>query len=435
MILVGYTYSYGAGDADLYLIKTDALGFPEWSRTYGGAARDFGHDVCESGDGGFVATGYAVAPGTTNLDLLLLKVDGQGDEVWSQTYGGPQAEEGWSVCATSDGGYLVAGRTASAGAGESDAYLLKTDALGDTLWTRVVGGLATDWGTGCCETTDGGYAISGVNGSYSANNDMMLLKTDATGATDWLVYEGAGGNADWGWSICPTNDGGVVIAGSGDLHGSAFQQAYLAHYDAEGVVQWSRHHSLAGFYEYGWSICPTSDGGYLFAGATKNAETQKNDIYLMQLDADGLQIWSGALGDSASEWGCAVGEISAGNYFVAGHTESYGAGHFDAWLVRLYDPAVQALPEGGSDSGRLLWLEENPFSSGAQINFSLAQPARVSLDVLDVGGRRIAALIDGRREAGLHAAHWDPRREPAGVYYCRLAIDGEARVRKAMLIR
>jgi hypothetical protein len=140
-VAVGYTYSYGPGDVNVYAVRTDAAGDTVWMRAFGGDGRDYAYGVCRTLDGSYVIAGYTTSFGAGGEDVYLLKVDADGDVLWSRTYGGAEPDEARAVCAAADGGVVVSGRTESFGSGRSDCYVLKVDAAGDTAWTRVCGGV------------------------------------------------------------------------------------------------------------------------------------------------------------------------------------------------------------------------------------------------------------------------------------------------------
>ncbi|MCK5640927.1 MAG: hypothetical protein KAJ19_09025, partial [Gammaproteobacteria bacterium] len=119
------------------------------------------------------------------------------DTLWTRAFGGSVHDWGWSVQQTTDGGYIIAGKTSSYGAGSSDVYLIKTDSLGDTLWTRTFGGSAQDRGWSVQQTTDGGYIITGEKAAFG---DVYLIKTDSLGDTLWTQIFGGSG-MDWGTSV------------------------------------------------------------------------------------------------------------------------------------------------------------------------------------------------------------------------------------------
>jgi len=131
-IIAGTSESYGAGGADLYLIKTNATGTINWTKSFGGVGQDFGSSVQQTTDGGYVFCGYTGSFGAGSDDIYLIKTNSNGDSVWSKTYGGAEADIGGDVRLTADGGYIIAGKTYSYGAGEGDVYLIKTDGSGNT---------------------------------------------------------------------------------------------------------------------------------------------------------------------------------------------------------------------------------------------------------------------------------------------------------------
>jgi hypothetical protein len=135
-IIAGATSSYGEGYYDVYLIKTDELGNKQWSRTFGGEDDDFAFSVQQTRDGGYIIVGWTSSFGAGKDDVYLIKTNATGKEQWSKTFGGVDFDLGLSVKETTDGGYIIVGWTSSFGKGNGDVYLVKTDALGNKQWSK-----------------------------------------------------------------------------------------------------------------------------------------------------------------------------------------------------------------------------------------------------------------------------------------------------------
>lgn len=176
--LAGYTFSFGAGQSDMWLVRTNSAGQTLWNRTFGSG----GYEVCRAmelcSDGGFILAGYATPALGTPPDFYAVKTDANGTMLWSRTYGGTYNDECNSVIQTADGGYLMAGTTSSSGAGNVDMWLLKMSASGDHQWSRTFGGSGNDVCYAVQRTTDGGYIVGGITSSFgAAGNDIWLVKT------------------------------------------------------------------------------------------------------------------------------------------------------------------------------------------------------------------------------------------------------------------
>ncbi|MCK4584814.1 hypothetical protein KAU13_05300, partial [candidate division WOR-3 bacterium] len=183
-IIAGWTESFGAGGEDVYLIKTDSLGDSLWTKTYGYSTSDFGYSVQQTTDGGYIIVGCTYPFGAAFVDVYLIKTDADGNPLWTNEYGGEFSDLGHSVQQTSDGGYIIAGKTTSFGLFDSDIYVLKTNSNGDTLWTKTYGGPDVESGTAVQQTSDGGYIISGATKPFGpGDGDVYLIKTDENGDT------------------------------------------------------------------------------------------------------------------------------------------------------------------------------------------------------------------------------------------------------------
>jgi len=195
----------------IVVCASPALAQTGWWRTYGGTSTEWGYSAQQTSDGGYIVAGSTGSFGAGYRDVYLIKTNASGDTLWTRTYGGTDDDEGHSVQQTSDGGYVIAGETWSFGAG-GDVYLVKTNASGDTLWTRTYGGTSSDDGFSARQTSDGGYVIAGQTMSFGAGVDVYLIKTNASGDTLWTRTCG-GTNYDCGYWAQQTSDGGYVIAG------------------------------------------------------------------------------------------------------------------------------------------------------------------------------------------------------------------------------
>ena len=164
----------GNGNGHCILVKTDENGDTLWTRSYGGQTEgNTPVSVQQTNDTGYVFTSFTFVGMT--IFAYLVKTDADGDSLWSQTYGDPYSWNiGNSVQQTSDGGYIITGTTISLGIG--DVFLIKTNANGDTLWTRTYGGTHDDRGYSVQQTTDGGYIVAGHTRSFGAGDwDIYLI--------------------------------------------------------------------------------------------------------------------------------------------------------------------------------------------------------------------------------------------------------------------
>ena len=284
-ILSGWTESFSAA-MNIYLIKTDANGNMLWSKTFGGSGVNEGYSAQETNDGGFILAGYIHYFGAGNADAYLVKTNSIGDTLWTKTFGGTSDDWGYSTQQTSDGGFVIAGETNSFGAGNSDTYLIKTDGNGNMLWSKTFGGTGADYCNSVQQTIDGGFILSGTTASYGAvSYDLHLIKTNPSGNIIWSKTFG-GSNADWGWSSQQTTDGGYVIAGETNTFGAGYEDIYLIKTDLNGDTLWTKAIG-SNNPDMGYFSRQTKDGGLIIVGQTINTTSGNSFIYLVKTDSDG----------------------------------------------------------------------------------------------------------------------------------------------------
>ncbi len=317
-----------------------------WTTTLGGTDNDWGFSVQESSDGKYIIAGYTASFGAGYYDVYLIKTHADGETLWTRVYGGVDDDRGFSIQETSDGGYIIAGITHSFGAGSYDFYLIKTDENGNALWEKTFGGTDNDWGFSVSETSDGGYIIVGNTESYGeGESDVYVIKTDVNGDTLWTKTYG-GEKDDVGVSIQKTSDSGYIIAGRTSSFGSGYYDVYLIKINDDGDTQWAKTYGGTED-DGGVSVQQTSDGGYIIGGNTKSYGEGESDVYLIKIDETGSVLWTITYGGTEDDGCLSIQETSDGGYIVTGFTT---LSNIPTWNSDVYLIKTDA-------NGNALWVE------------------------------------------------------------------------------
>jgi hypothetical protein len=375
----------GGVDTGIWLVKTDADGDTLWTRIYAG--NNAASMVEQTADGGFVMAGTASYSSPSGGDVYVVKTDAGGDTLWTRTYGGPRDDEGLSIRQTSDHGYIIDASTTSFGSGNQQIWLIKTDSMGDTLWTRTFGGDSWSYSGWAQQTTDVGYFVAGWTWSYSPSPQTYLIKTDAAGDTLWTRR----------------------IGGSGWFEGMSGQQV--------------------------------KDGGYIVVGGYEDT-TGGIDVLLVRTDANGDTLWTRTIGGSSFDLGCSVQQTADGGYVICGETYSFGAGAADFYLIKTDENGNLAVAEPKSSPSRKsvlsLTSEPNPFRSATVLHLPTGQLDLLSthLRIYDAQGRLVRTLAVGQARETM----WNGRNDagqllPSGTYMVRCDAGGERATTRLVLQR
>ncbi|MDD2889898.1 MAG: T9SS type A sorting domain-containing protein [bacterium] len=429
-IITGYTESFGAGSYDVYLVKTDSSGDTLWTKTFGGSGDDKGNSVQQTKDGGYIIAGSTSSFGEGDSDVYLIKTNSSGDTLWTKTFGGNNKDCGYSVQQTMDGGYIITGYTYSYGAGYADVYLVKTDSSGDTLWTRTFGSSGYDYGYSVRQTQDSGYIITG--------NGVALIKTNSLGDTLWtrviVVDFGNCGN-----SVQQTIDGGYIIAGTVECMNGWYTAVCLIKTDSSGDTLWTRRFGTYIYhYKNGYSVQQTKDGGYIIAGET---QFENQDImsplneYIIKTDSLGDTLWTNTFDKNSS--GHSVQQTKDGGYVIAGWAYLDSVSARDVYLVKTDSSGSVGIEEKSNikNPSTTLRASQNPFVKSTVISYQIPITGKVSLVIYDISGSCVKTLVDEDKEAGSYGITLNAKELKTGIYFVRLMAGNHKETKKLILMK
>ncbi len=503
-LATGSTRSFGSGSSDIFLVKVDSLGDSVWIKTCGSTGSEYGYSIQETDDGGYIIAG------TKGNDVYLVKTDSIGDSLWTRTYGG---NEGYSGRQTTDGGYIITGYIDLPEPNFRDVYLVKTDSLGDTLWTRTYGGPDNDEGNCVRQTIDGGYVITGYTMAFTPYySEVLLLKTDSLGNVMWTQHYGDGANFnEMGYSVQQAFDGGYIIGGNTESFGAGMYDLYLIRTNYLGDTMWTRTFGGPN-HDYGRSVIQNTDGDFLIAGSKTVSSA---DAYLVKVEGggnlcldcnitsysprvpneDGSIIWDLTVENCGAEASDVYGELypilgdcASGTQldydlirFIASNlgpgnssTHNY---HYNPGTVQgVLDAAISIHvgPEEDNYTGYCCfefmfayefgrpgteivfgpgeWEEgdnevviptiaglnqnyPNPFNASTAITFNIVRTGDVNLSVYNLAGQEVETPVDGKIQAGESIITWDASTYSSGIYFYKLSTDGKTFTKRMTLLK
>jgi uncharacterized delta-60 repeat protein len=304
-IVAGYTQSFGAGGWDFWVLELNSEGTVAWQKTYGGASHDLAYSIQQTTDGGYIVAGAGYG------DLWVLKLKTKGSVAWQKAYSGSGSGCANSIQQTSDGGYIVAG------VGYGALCVLKLNTEGGVSWQKTYGGLDLDYATSIHQTSDGGYIVAGITSSFGAGgSDFWVLKLNTDGTVSWQKTYGGAKN-EWAHSIQQTSDGGYIVAGLTGSFGAGSGDFWVLKLNSDGTVSWQKTYGGASG-DAAYSIQQTSDGGYIVAGETDSFGAGGRDAWVLKLASDGTIPFNPASGaqmtDTAAvpvDTNCTVADTTA----------------------------------------------------------------------------------------------------------------------------
>ncbi len=423
----GYDDYDGTPLPDSWLVKLDSAGNIIWQKSLGGSDSDWAHSIQQTADGGFIVAGESHSNngdvsgwhegydhyGYHTSDYWIVKLDSAGEIEWQKCLGGSDDDFARSIQQTADGGYIVAGYSASndgdvsghhpGGCGDPDGiwyeypdcWIVKLNSAGEIEWQKILGGSRDDWAYSIQQTTDGGYIVAGcsrsndgdVSGHHGRTDypDFWIVKLNSAGEIEWQKTLG-GSRDDWAYSIQQTTDGGFIVAGwsssnDGDISGNHGRTDFwVVKLNSTGDIEWQR--CLGGTADDGaHSIQQTADGGFIVAGGSCS-----ND-----------------------------GDVS-GNH-----------GGWDFWIVKL-SPEEKIAEDSTIPEQFAINIFPNPFNS----SFEIAVPAWAEIEIYDLE----CNIVHKPATSGTQII-WTPGKSvPSGVYLVRaVSPDGNSEVKRVVYMK
>jgi len=288
--IAGYTDSFGNGNFDMWLLKINEDGDSLWSSTFGGEFSDGCNSLINTADGGFAMCGWTQISDDAGWDFYLVKSDSLGNEMWSKSYGGDGEESCFSLIQLEDRGFVLGGYTSSFGSGNSDMWLLRTDENGDSLWSRTFGGEEFEACFSLTQISQDFIIMAGVTESYgSGESDAWVVKSNIDGDSLWSRELG-GLDDDVVWEIIETNDNGFALTGRTNSIGVGRADSWIVKLDENGDSLW--YQSFGDLNDdLCTSIVQNADDSYTIFGNTKPVDDEIlwddfDQFWLIRTDSD-----------------------------------------------------------------------------------------------------------------------------------------------------
>lgn len=334
IIVVGSTRSYSKGEEDIWIIRIDRFGHLEWRRNYGGSAKDEGFKVIAADDGGYIILGSTYSFGAGNGDAWLLKINEKGRKIWDRIIGAEGLDIALDIAKGIDKDYILAGFTESSGEGEADLWMVKTNERGEVIWQQTFGGEQWDGATSVVANADSSYTFSGYHQSFSLGGvtDGMTICMDANGEELWKRNHG-GDKSEIITNMIQSKDGGYLCVGSSDTHSQGEQDVWVFKINEEGKEIWQK--MIGGkVRDIGKKAILLANGDYIIAGETASYGKGDKDAWLLKMSSSGKLLWRKEFGDAQAQVANGVIATSDGGLAFAGYTTSK-EGNTDVWVVKM----------------------------------------------------------------------------------------------------
>ena len=379
-ILAGYTSDFAPSDTDGLVIRMDNNGDTLWTFVYNGPSskEDCFYKVVPTSDGGFILGGYSRSFGSGD-NAFFVKLNSNGIFQWVKNWGGSGIERAQDIIELPNGKFVVCGYTTSSPARYYDAFILKLDQNGNTLWSKIYGGTAYDDVSSLIKLADGGFVLGG-----QSNNQLYLIRTNSNGDSLWTKTFGTAGTDNIKCVNFAQGGDGFILAGTTNGEGAGGEDGYLVKTDTGGIQIWAK--TFGGSLNDGFhQIEQTSDGGYFGNGTSSEGQWANPNFWMVKFDGNGTKSWEKFYGGSDHDHGYSGIPTSDGGYISVGHTHSFHSNDFneDAYVVKTNS--------SGNVSNELSWTTISQLMT--PVETSCGSPtAQIKVEITNHGIKTLTSI-------------------------------------------
>ena len=446
----------------VWVVKFDEASNIEWENTYGGSGYESGIAIEFTSDGGYLIAGSTTTVGGAtgfhgSYDYWIMKLNGEGDLQWEKALGGSSAEVPVDIISTSDGNFLIAGKTSSIDGDVNgfhipyyygdDYWVIKINPAGDILWSKCYGGYVYDIPGSVIETTDGNYVIAGytnsVDGDVTVQHgsyDAWIIKIQPDGDLIWQKSFGSGPE-DYAYSIIEDENNDLVFAGHSRSNYTGYHGGFdywMVKLNKNGKLKWSNVFG-GSKQDYGTEIAVLQDGSYVIGGWSHSLDgdvvgSHKHvDYWIAGVNVEGNLLWTDALGGKNGDYMYCIAPTSDNGFIISGSSYSNNGNVTDnftntgeAWTVKM-NYSGEELKQTPNPAKSLFSLYPNPFTQVLNITCNQTVTYPVMIQIRNVTGQVIQEEIIYSDFASIRTEILIP-----GIYFVEIQYGSEKIVQKVV---
>lgn len=308
-ILTGFMNN--GGNEQVLIIKLDSLANSQWTISYGGIYGDGGADVMQF-QNGFIVAGHTNFANAGQRAILLSRINLSGNLIWTKTYGGHISDHARRII-NDNGNIILAGENYNQGLQGSDFKLMKIDSIGNIAWSYAYGTINSDYLADALKTNDGGYILSGYTNGLTDSTQLALLivKTDSSGILQWTRSYMNGEN-QMACRITSDANGGYMITGNYNV--GSENKSYLLNIDSVGNPVWAKEYHNC----YNYCIYKSIDGGNIVSGGYLDSISQALNAFIFKTDGSGNVLFTRNISDSIPSFLYKINKTNDSGYFALG---------------------------------------------------------------------------------------------------------------------